>query len=45
MRRLVGTVQEVAMDLKLRKMFYSVPFWLSMFTAIVIFHSFWALTH
>jgi len=33
------------MDLKLRKMVNSVSFWLSMFTAFVIFHSLWALAH
>lgn len=33
------------MILKLRKMVYSVAFWVSMFAAFVIFHSAWALTH
>ena len=33
------------MDLKLRRMVYSVSFWLSIFAAFVIFHSAWALTH
>jgi hypothetical protein len=28
-----------------RKVVYSVAFWVSIFTAFVVFHSVWALTH
>ena len=33
------------MIFKLRRLVYSVSFWVAMFTAFVIFHSVWALTH
>ena len=33
------------MVFRLRKIFYSVSFWISIFAAFVIFHSAWALTH
>ena len=33
------------MVLKLRKVVYSVSFWVSIFAAFVIFHSAWALMH
>jgi hypothetical protein len=33
------------MVFKLRKVVYSVAFWVSIFAAFVIFHSAWALMH
>ena len=42
---LAYTVREATMVFKLRKMFYSVSFWVSVFAAFVILHSAWALTH
>jgi len=33
------------MTLKLRKVIYSVSFWMAIFAAIVVFNTAWALTH
>jgi hypothetical protein len=37
--------REGSMALKLRKVIYSVSFWMGIFTAIVLFNTIWALTH
>ena len=38
-------VWEGSMTLKLRKVIYSVSFWMGIFAAIVVFNTVWALTH
>ena len=43
--RLSHSAREGSMAYKLRKLIFSVAFWVGIFAAIVVFNAIWALTH